>query len=122
MVGAQYGSVRGAALTDEDTEIIWLAFGNPTRNTGRFRECFRRYRSQWVTRQIDSRSVEGINTEQIAAWEKEYGEDSDFFKVRVRGIFPDASEMQFIPTGLTEEALKREVTEREVAHAPVPRC
>lgn len=111
--------VAEGALTDEDTEIIWLAFGNPTRNTGRFRECFRRYRSQWVTRQIDSRSVEGINTEQIAAWEKEYGEDSDFFKVRVRGIFPDASEMQFIPTGLTEEALKREVTEREVAHAPV---
>ena len=30
------------ALTDEGTEIIWLAFGNPTRNSGRFRECFGR--------------------------------------------------------------------------------
>ena len=30
--------VTEGALTDEDTEIIWLAFGNPTRNTGRFRE------------------------------------------------------------------------------------
>ena len=26
------------ALTDDGTEIIWLAFGNPTRNSGRFRE------------------------------------------------------------------------------------
>lgn len=29
--------VAEGALTDEDTEIIWVAFGNPTRNTGRFR-------------------------------------------------------------------------------------
>src|SRR5690242_16210857 len=32
--------VAEGAMTDEDTEIIWLAFGNPTQNTGRFRECF----------------------------------------------------------------------------------
>ncbi len=30
------------ALTDEETEIIFLAFGNPTLNTGPFRECFGR--------------------------------------------------------------------------------
>ena len=28
------------ALTDAGTELFWLAFGNPTRTTGRFRECF----------------------------------------------------------------------------------
>ncbi|HKN45650.1 MAG TPA: terminase, partial [Propionibacteriaceae bacterium] len=32
--------VTQGALTDEKTIIIWIAFGNPTRNTGRFRECF----------------------------------------------------------------------------------
>jgi hypothetical protein len=32
--------VSEGALTDEDTEIVWLAFGNPTRNPGRFRDCF----------------------------------------------------------------------------------
>ena len=31
--------VTEGALTDSDTEILWLAFGNPTRNTGRF-DCF----------------------------------------------------------------------------------
>ena len=28
------------ALIDEGTELFWAVFGNPTRNTGRFRECF----------------------------------------------------------------------------------
>ncbi|MBV8131812.1 MAG: hypothetical protein JO282_04790 [Alphaproteobacteria bacterium] len=36
--------VSEGALTDEETEIIWLAFGNPTRNSGRFR--FVRLRDQ----------------------------------------------------------------------------
>ncbi|STV56356.1 Uncharacterised protein [Klebsiella pneumoniae] len=36
----------------------------------------------------------------------------------MRGIFPDASELQFIPTGLTDEAMKRVVTAAQVAHAP----
>ncbi|HHO0199145.1 TPA: terminase [Klebsiella quasipneumoniae] len=110
--------VAEGALTDENTEIIWIAFGNPTRNTGRFRECFRKYKHRWKTRQIDSRTVEGTNKEQIQKWVDDYGEDSDFVKVRVRGIFPDASELQFIPTGLTDEAMKRVVTAAQVAHAP----
>ncbi|MEX5878739.1 terminase [Proteus vulgaris] len=111
--------VAEGALTDEGTEIIWIAFGNPTRNTGRFRECFRKFKHRWNTKQIDSRTVEGSNKEQIKNWEEDYGEDSDFFKVRVRGVFPSASELQFIPTGLTDEAMKRVVTHAEVAHAPV---
>ncbi|MDR1351527.1 MAG: terminase [Zoogloeaceae bacterium] len=88
--------VAEGAMTDEETEILWLAFGNPTRNTGRFRECFRRFRHRWQTRQIDSRTVEGTNKDQIAKWGQDYGEESDFFKVRVRGMFPAMSARQFI--------------------------
>lgn len=102
--------VAEGALTDENTEIIWIAFGNPTRNTGRFRECFRKYRHRWKCKQIDSRTVEGTNKEQIKKWVEDYGEDSDFVKVRVRGIFPDASENQFIPSGLTQPAVGRVIT------------
>jgi hypothetical protein len=38
------------ALTDADTEIVWVAFGNPTRTQGRFFECFNRLRERWLTR------------------------------------------------------------------------
>jgi hypothetical protein len=36
--------VAEGALTDALTEILWLVFGNGTRATGRFRECFRKFR------------------------------------------------------------------------------
>lgn len=111
--------VAEGALTDEDTEIIWVAFGNPTRNTGRFRECFRKYKHRWKCAQIDSRTVEGTNKQQLQKWVDDYGEDSDFVKVRVRGIFPDASENQFIPSGLTQPAVGRVITPAQVQHAAV---
>jgi len=88
-------TVEGA-LTDEGTEIIWLAFGNPTQNTGRFRECFGKFKHRWETFQIDSRQVEGTNKAEIDKWIEDYGEDSDFVRVRVRGEFPRAGSTQFI--------------------------
>jgi hypothetical protein len=100
--------VSEGALTDQDTEILWLAFGNPTRNSGRFRECFGRFRHRWDHGLIDSRDVEGTNKAQLEQWVRDYGEDSDFVRVRVRGLFPHASSMQFIPSDLVEAAAGRE--------------
>ncbi len=97
------------ALTDENTEIIWIAFGNPTKNTGEFRQCFGKNRGQWVTRQIDSRNVEGTNKKFLQSLVDAYGEDSDIVKVRVRGQFPSASSMQFIGSGPVEAARKRPI-------------
>lgn len=88
--------VSEGALTDEQTIIIWLAFGNPTKNTGRFRECFGKFKHRWKTFQIDSRTVEGTNKSELAKWVEDYGEDSDFVRVRVRGEFPRAGSSQFI--------------------------
>lgn len=96
------------ALTDLGTEILWFAYGNPTRNTGRFREAFGKLSHRWHGRQIDSREVEGTNKEQIQKWIDDYGEDSDFVRVRVRGLFPRASTMQFISAETVTQAQKRE--------------
>lgn len=92
-----------------DGEPMMFVFGNPTRNTGRFRECFGKRSRVWRTRQIDSRSVFITNKEQIEEWRKEYGEDSDFFRYRVKGEFPSQSDKQFIPTGLVMEAARRDM-------------
>jgi hypothetical protein len=110
--------VAEGALTDEGTEIIWIVFGNPTRNTGRFRECFRRYRHRWVTRQIDSRTVPGTNKNQIQKWVDDYGEDSDFVKVRVRGQFPAASALQFISTDDADAARGKHLRPEQYEFAP----
>jgi hypothetical protein len=95
--------VAEGAMTDEETEIIWLAFGNPTQNTGRFRECFGKFKHRWKTFQIDSRTVEGTNKAQIQKWIDDYGEDSDFVRVRVRGEFPRSGSSQFIPSDIVDQ-------------------
>lgn len=97
------------ATTDLDTEIIWAAFGNPTKNTGRFRECFPggRFASRWYTREVDSRSVSFTDKKQIAEWITDYGLDSDFIKVRVLGQFPLLDGESFIPLELAREAANR---------------
>ena len=83
---------------------IWLVFGNPTRNDGRFRECFRRFRHRWTVRQVDSRTAKMANKAQIQGWIDDYGEDSDFVRVRVKGEFPRASSTQLIGPELVEQA------------------
>jgi hypothetical protein len=92
---AQEGS-----LTDVDTEIIWLCLGNPTRATGRFRQCFPggRHAGSWQAFAIDTRTARMANKTQIEEWIRVYGLDHDFVRVCVLSKFPNASSTQFIPS------------------------
>ena len=98
---------------------FWLVFGNPSRNTGRFRECFRSMRHRWATRQVDSRTCRMTNKAEIDQWEEDYGEDSDFFRVRVRGEFPRISDSQFISEDAVREAQQRVQPPQVFAHYPL---
>lgn len=84
---------------------MWLAFGNPTKNTGRFRECFGKFKHRWLTKQIDSRQAKKASLKQIQQWVDDYGEDSDFVRVRVRGVFPRAGTNQFISSDIVEQCI-----------------
>lgn len=97
------------ALTDKDTEIIWAVFGNPTQNTGRFRECFAggRFAHRWNSGVIDSRQSKRTDKEQIQRWIDDYGEDHDFVRVRVRGVFPRVDATSFISLEVAREAAER---------------
>lgn len=94
----------GAMTTDG---AIFLAFGNPTRNTGRFREAWRQFRHRWITRQVDTRTCKKANQAQIQGWIEDYGEDSDFVRVRVKGEFPRSGSSQLISQDLVDEARRR---------------
>lgn len=104
--------VTEGALTDSDTEIIWCVFGNPTRNTGRFRDIFSpgAHSRGWRTRQIDSRTVAITNKTDIANKLEAYGEDSDYARIRIKGMFPRTGEMEFISAADCDAAMTREVT------------
>jgi hypothetical protein len=105
--------VTEGALTDENTQIIWLVFGNPTRNQGRFHSCFNTLKHRWIHKQVDSRKVSITNKEQINKWISDYGEDSDFVRIRVRGEFPHASDRQFISTEIVNGARHRFIRPEE---------
>ncbi len=99
--------VTEGALTDAGTQIIWLAFGNPTRSRGRFRQCWTKFRELWGARNVDSRSVDGTNKDRIERWRRIYGEDSQFFNVRVKGRFVEADAHQLISLDWIAEARLR---------------
>ncbi len=97
----------------------FIAFGNPTQNTGRFRECFGRFRHRWITMQVDSRTAKMTDKAQIQQWVDDYGEDSDFVRVRVKGEFPRASAMQFIPSDIVAAAAGKHLREDQYSHMPI---
>lgn len=101
--------VAEGAMTDKNTEIIWCCFGNPTKNTGRFRECFPggRFAHRWNSRSIDARTVKISNKTQLNDWVEDYGEDHDFVRVRVRGMFPRIDATSFISGDDVAEAMAR---------------
>ena len=97
---------------------IWCVFGNPTRNSGRFHGCFHRFKHRWNTRQIDSRAAKMTNKAQLNQWIEDYGEDSDFVRIRVRGVFPRAGNCQLIASDMVESAMGRVLGESLWRHAP----
>lgn len=101
--------VADGAMTTKGA--IWIAFGNPTKNTGRFRRCFRP-QSSWIKYRVNSENSRiATNKALFKQWEQEWGRDSDFYRVRVLGEFPNVAAEQFIPNSLVEAAQQRKVEE-----------
>jgi hypothetical protein len=99
--------VAEGGLTDGEPMIF--LFGNPTVNNGRFADTFGRMRHRWINKQIDSRTARMTNKALIQEWVNDYGEDSDFVRVRVKGEFPRVGDSQFISTEMVEQARERTV-------------
>ncbi len=105
---AIWDTARGA-LTDAHTQIIWCAFGNPTRTSGAFYDAIVHERSSWTATKVDSRTSKFSNKSLLQLWADEFGEDSDFFRVRVRGEFPRSGSANFISPDIVRSAMRREL-------------
>jgi hypothetical protein len=87
----------------------WLAFSNPRRNTGAFFECFHKSRDYWQLRNLDSRTVEGIDIAFMQEIVDRHGEDSDQARIEVKGEFPRQGDRQFISREVIDGAIAREI-------------
>jgi hypothetical protein len=95
--------VAEGGLTDGEPMIF--VFGNPTRSQGAFhRICFGSMRHRWQPVIVDARDAKFTNKTQIGEWIQDYGIDSDFIRVRVLGLPPNASDLQFIGQNLVSAA------------------
>ena len=100
--------VREGGLTSGEPMVF--DFGNGTQNSGEFyEECVGRLRHRFNHRSIDSRTVALTNKNKIGQDMDDRGEDSDFFRVRWRGLFPELGHSQFVSTALVEVAMEREL-------------
>lgn len=94
----------------EDTEIIWVVMGNPTRTDGEFRTFFAggKNAGKWKSWHIDTRTTRMSDKAQIKEWIDTYTLDSDFVRVRVLSQFPRAGSTQFISEDLVTAAAAAE--------------
>ena len=116
-IDAKIYEVAEGGLTDGEPMIF--VFGNPTRNSGPFYDIFHKQRDLWTTFKVDSREAQITNKDSIAEWARLYGEDSDFFRVRVRGEFPNASSCQLISQDIVEQAMARKPDEFHPGMRPI---
>lgn len=93
-LGPRISEAIEGGLTDGEPMVFFA--GNMLRNTGIFYETvFGRRRNRWPHWTIDTRTIRR-RPAIIEQWGEDYGEESDYFRVRVRGLPPRASELQYI--------------------------
>ena len=101
--------VQEGGLTDG--EPMQFLFGNATRRRGTFYDvCHGGKGQRWKVWVLDARDCRFPNKELIAEQLEDWGgEDSDRFRVRVRGLPPKAEDAQFIDAQRVLDAQKRNV-------------
>lgn len=103
-----FETARGAMST---TGAKTIMTGNPTRLSGYFFDAFHKNRAHWSTIQVASHESSRCNLKELEQWREEYGEDSNFFRVRALGEFPTAEDDVIIPLHMVESAVGRDVAQ-----------
>ncbi len=97
-----FQTIEGALTTHN---ARFLMASNPTRPNGYFYKSFQT--GEWETFTLSSIDCPRVKREWIEQKKREYGEQSDFYRIRVLGMFPSAAFNQLISTELAEYAFKR---------------
>lgn len=104
--------VAEGAMSDPDA--FWFVYGNPTKRSGRFYDCWNKFARRWHKFTVDARTAAMANKKRIAEMIEDWGLDSDYIRVRVLGEFPFQDVATLIPAEWLDRALYRPVlgTER----------
>lgn len=94
-------------FTEPTLNRFWNVYSNPRRNSGGFYDCFHSAAKFWRKRQLDSRTVEGLDQTIFNSQIEQHGVDSDVVRIEILGQFPKQGNRQFIPSELVKQAQSR---------------
>jgi len=98
----------------------FLMLGNPLRANGFFYDIFNGKHSIFnKLLKFSSEDSPLMSKELIESWEKSYGRDSNFFRIRVLGDFPTADDDQLIPLYALDDAKNRTLNKDEYKDADI---
>ena len=96
--------VAEGALTSPGAKIVET--GNPTRNTGHFADIFKKdYGYKLST--VSSEDVPGVSQKWLNMMRTKYGEDSNVYRIRVKGLPPLSDDDSFLARDRVEEAVDK---------------
>ncbi len=99
------------------TRVVLTA--NPTRTTGYFFQSHHLLKDAWQCFHMSCLESPNVPESYIREIAKEYGEDSDMYRVRVLGEFPNASICQLIGRDVAEGAAGKHLTKDAYSFAPI---
>lgn len=99
--------VAEGALSTEGAKVLMCA--NPTRSTGYFYDSHHKMRHRWHSMRVSCEDSSQVARSYLDDMATKYGIDSNVYRVRVLGEFPNEDDNAVIPLALCEAALHRDV-------------
>lgn len=88
---------------------ITILTGNPTRSFGFFYWTHTKWSDKWRCRRVSCFDSEMVDPGFVREMRERYGVDSNQYRIRVLGEFPDRDEESFIPRELVSPSLGRDI-------------
>lgn len=88
---------EAAAGSMSGERVCMLLLGNPVRSSGYFFDTHNRLREYWTTFRVSCLDSPRIRAAWVEEMRVKYGEDSNAFRVRVLGLFPQGDDDTVIP-------------------------
>lgn len=101
-----YETIQGS-LTDPGNCLLLIS--NPTRNTGTFYESHHKLRDRYHCIHVSHTDSPRVTDDYVETMRRQYGDQSNVFRVRCLGEFPEVGDDQVIPLELVTAAQHRAV-------------
>ena len=99
--------VAQGAMSTHNAKTIMV--GNPNRASGFFFDAFGKNAESWKTMTVSCEDADTVDPQYVEDMKRQYGEESNVFRVRVLGLPPTTDENAIMGRSLVESAIGRDV-------------